>query len=873
MAPSSTTFSRSVDEAVAAEDPSVRRSFFASMGWITAPVTTGSVEAISLSAAGVPQLLVFEQVEPSSAVSLAYSHEAHFAVEWNSDALRVMPATSWRSDPGDSLALALDTGHGPRAAQVLSALHRSQFPAFRASAPRATVDPLVIQLARSFANLRLRAAEAYPDHGQVAENAAFQLFHQLLFIRFHEDRYGPMGGKARLADLDSRAAMAIDLLRDTVDRYSEHFNSELFTGEEVLSRLPPAAVLNVVREMSEPWNRLRLDFSVTSNDIAGRLYQSYLALAPTLTADGRLFPTATAVNRQRQSGAFYTPAGLARYVVRSVLSSWLIAVQPKSPSEVTVFDPACGSGIFLLEAYRELVRYFSELQGRALSADERVQILVSSLYGSDTDHSAVAMARVQLLEEGQLGARRLPPLAQNLHVADALSDGLLSDSWPTVADAGGFDVILSNPPFHSPKGAIAAGYDTIALSSRFDSASGTGWNLASVFVERGLQLLRSNGQLGMLLPQALLDGPSANALRSYVGVDRLGLVIDFGRAPLFEQHMVYVAAVGLFGGPIAADTEILFHRLMNTSALDSELDNLSFDREPSTAVSSFTVMVRRDDMELQSWSPFVHRWRELLAAIGAETTPFDRVPRSVIVGTQTGNDGRFVIGKERWESVDDTQIRIDGAFVLPTEFAPKWAPGKSVRPFRVDWTGQRVVLPQTGLLPELDDFISEMGGKPSSFFPGGLDVLRGRKVIVRCLFDEPASVGDIDGEWMIPQGGGGCHALRVSSALEASFLEALLNSALYQWLLAGLAQTKASGFSQLLLHHWQYVPRPHLSRPSVERIAKSGRAVRRALGRKRELRLDEYWRTRHELDIAVFEELEVAQELQQIVSLELIRRP
>ena len=246
---------------------------------------------------------------------------------------------------------------------------------------------------------------------------------------------------------------------------------------------------------------------------------------------------------------------------------------------------------------------------------------------------------------------------------------------------------------------------------------------------------------------------------------------------------------------------------------------------------------------------------------------------SVVVGTQTGRDKAFVLDRNRWREHSSSEIEVDGLFILPEKLVPRWASGRMIHPFRIDWTGQRVVLPEEGRLPELDNFIASVGGKPKSFFPGNLDVLRSRKVIVRCLFDEPAAVSDSGADWMIPQGGGGCHALRSTSAADADFVEALLNSALYQWMLAGLAQAKSAGYGQLLLHHWKHIPRPILKRPSRDRIAIAGRAVRSALRSAQAMRTERYWNARKALDELVFNELRIAGSLRTVVQSELVRRP
>jgi len=235
--------------------------------------------------------------------------------------------------------------------------------------------------------------------------------------------------------------------------------------------------------------------------------------------EGRLFPLAIPVDRQRERGAFYTPRALAELVAERCLGEILSVKAPRDPGEIRVLDPACGSGAFLLASYRILLRYFSDLVGEPASEELRLQILTESLFGGDNDHTAVALSRIQLIEEARVDKSRLPTLGGNIGWADLLDiSSERPDGWEAVAQSGGFDVILSNPPFHSPRAARQFGIDTQAISNRFQSAHGTGWNIAAVFVEAGISLLGSEGRLMMLLPQSLLDGPAGWPFESSLGV-------------------------------------------------------------------------------------------------------------------------------------------------------------------------------------------------------------------------------------------------------------------------------------------------------------------------------------------------------------------
>lgn len=847
----------------------LRVTVFEQLGWDVRRITTGTSEVLSLRSEGQPQVLVVAGLTPSAAVSLGYSGETTFTLNWDTSGLRLLPTRWWSEVPGDRTEIAVPEGTGRSVAQALQAIHRDKLRAVASGLARPRIAPLVDRLAGAFALLRMRAAEL----GR-SESDAFQLFHQLLFIRFHEDRFGSASGAQVVRELAADERSSREAIADTIGVYAAVFNSELFDNTSAIFDLPVQDVRRVVLEMSEPWNDLRIDFQVTDNDIAGRLYQSYLALAPKVESEDRLFPVASQTNRQKEVGAFYTPRRLADDLTAETIDPWLEKNQPAEPGEVRVVDLACGSGVFLLAAYHRLLDYFMDARGRPLTSGERISILTECIFGCDLDSSAVSMARVQLLEEASVGPRRLPMLGKNVVHGDGLLESVPALWGVRDCSEAGFDLVLSNPPFHAPKGAIEAGFDTSELHRQFTSAAGTGWNLAYLFVERGLSLLARNGRLGVILPQVALDGPSSAALRSVVG-RKLTSVTDYGGSPLFGAHMVYVATMTAQNEKRRSQAKVSLVRRYGSEELPyrvkpNELGGGVRDDRRLFEIQAPVSKVEATD----TWSPFVHRWLQFLDHdVGVGTVPVLVEGDEVIVGTQTGRDRAFVLSGARWTPQGTSHLLVDGRFKLRTEDVPKWAPGKTVRPFRVDWLGQRVALPELGRNRALDEFIEFHGGRPPSFFPGRLEALRGPKVIVRCLFDEAAAVSDSTGEWMIPQGGGGCHAIPVHDPVNADYLEALLNSALYQWLLAGIVQPKSSGYQQILLHHWRHVRFPILSDAERDRIREAGSGVREALTEESaSVRLSEYWSERKRLDDAVFEVMRASSALRETVTSELRRR-
>jgi len=166
------------------------------------------------------------------------------------------------------------------------------------------------------------------------------------------------------------------------------------------------------------------------------------AIAPDML--GRVFEGLMAPDARRASGAFYTPARLVTRVVDAALTAWLSERQQvdtteadrrlraRSPEvrlalrDITILDPAVGSGAFLLGALERLAVL---RQGELPPAELRRTILERNLFGVDLNPMAVRLAELRLwlaviAEETVTDPMAVPPLP-NLDAMLRQGDSLL----------------------------------------------------------------------------------------------------------------------------------------------------------------------------------------------------------------------------------------------------------------------------------------------------------------------------------------------------------------------------------------------------------------------------------------------------------------
>jgi len=502
------------------------REALRSLGWPAHAVqgvhgNVGNLRLLEIATAGEPRalLVLSDATSDGLPVALAYSREAPFTLSWQPEGIELLETTRWDRYPGDVPLLTADAGDAAAAEDIFSLLAPESVVAGRPSlyARGGHRRPIRRELRLQVAQAGVYASADVDER----DTSLLRLFHQMLFVRFQEDRGRPASSVRISSLLD--ATHPQELLAQALREYEQRLNSELFAdpGLDVLE-LPAEALRRVAAAMVEPWERLRLNFSISRAEIAGRLYQSYLRRTPSTQETERefrpaLFPVVASIDQREKAASYYTPEAVARELARQTLLPWLIENTPASPADVRVVDPACGSGAFLLAAYRVLVEYFEDVRGSELSSEEREEILRCSIFGADADPRALGLAQVQLLEEAQLDEQPLPKLEQNLFQGDSLLAPPGADAtpgavrWgPIVERHGPFQVVIGNPPF----GAQMSRLSVVARQEardHFPVFRTWGSDYAYLFLALALELRADGGAVGLVLPRTMLDDGLARA--------------------------------------------------------------------------------------------------------------------------------------------------------------------------------------------------------------------------------------------------------------------------------------------------------------------------------------------------------------------------
>lgn len=370
---------------------------------------------------------------------------------------------------------------------------------------------------------------------------AQMLLAQVLFISYLEHRdivgseYRELHDLERFHDLvAARKGAAIDVL---IKQLKEDFNGDFLEPSEIcwadlndralaiVQRL--LARVNLETGQRDFWN---YDFSQIPVELLSGIYETFLQ------------------DERKVDGAYYTPRMLAELAAEEAFSGI------EDPSNLRVYDGACGSGILLTTAYRKIVAYREAVENRSLDIHERIALLQKTIFGSDINRIACRVTAFSLylcllerLSPPDLARLqrdhdcKLPRLL-GFNIAEGQQHGDFFSPANPFSSTGSFDVIISNPPWRELK--------------KGEGRTATEWaednqvklphkQLAASYAAKACEAARPGGRIILILPSSLITAPTnADFLRQYtvrVSIERMINLADFRR--LLFAHAEHACTV------------------------------------------------------------------------------------------------------------------------------------------------------------------------------------------------------------------------------------------------------------------------------------------------------------------------------------------
>ena len=333
------------------------------------------------------------------------------------------------------------------------------------------------------------------------------------------------------------------------------YNGGLFKPDEILDtiKITDDVLAEHTRKLSE------YDFeSDVDVNILGHIFENSLSEIEEVTQQINS-GQAPQTSKRKQDGVFYTPQYITKYIVENTvgrlcaekkqelhivedeyLSDQRRQIQTKKRLleqlhqyrewllQLTILDPACGSGAFLNAALQFLMsehKLLDEMEAKVVGSaivfqDVENSILEHNLYGVDINEESVEIAQLALWLRTAKPHRKLNSLNQNIKCGNSLiSDPAIAGDkafdwqkeFPQVFEKGGFDVVIGNPPYVFAREKVSED-DKNYYSTKYESAKYQ-VNTYIIFMEQSMLLAKKNGMIGLIVPNSWLMTYSGEALR------------------------------------------------------------------------------------------------------------------------------------------------------------------------------------------------------------------------------------------------------------------------------------------------------------------------------------------------------------------------
>lgn len=178
-----------------------------------------------------------------------------------------------------------------------------------------------------------------------------------------------------------------------------------------------------------------------------------------------------AADAGKKGGEFYTPREVERVIINIL----------KPHEKDHIYDPTCGSGGFLLEAYHYVRRKFREEATRRLY-----------LYGQEINIGTYAIAKINMFLHGLDGA--------DIRRGDTLREPMFKDEFGNLKT---FDIVVANPPYSIKEWAYEV-FEADKYGRKDGYETPPRKNADFAFILHMIASLNQNGKAGIVLPHGVL---------------------------------------------------------------------------------------------------------------------------------------------------------------------------------------------------------------------------------------------------------------------------------------------------------------------------------------------------------------------------------
>lgn len=491
--------------------------------------------------------------------------------------------------------------------------------------------------------------------------AVQHIIDRIIFLRVAEDR-----GVENYGDL-REACFGNNYYKNIVEIFKKadgKYNSGIFdfSKDKITQNIEVdnKVIKEIINDLYYP--KSPYEFSVISVEIIGNAYEQFLGKTITIGKNNASRRDAFGESGQmpkakielkpevrKAGGVYYTPEYIVDYIVENTVGEKIKGKTPKEIANIKIVDPACGSGSFLIGAYKYLLNYHREYyskQGKkkflgskedAITEDGELalwvkkQILINNIFGVDIDSNAVEVTKLSLLlkcmenetpasimnNQSLFNERALPSLDENIKCGNSLigndfysgGDSLNIDietqykincfdwesEFSSIFKSGGFDIVIGNPPYVKEYTDREI-FENIKKSKLVKYYQGK-MDLWYFFVCFGLDILKDNGKLGFIAPNNWITNSGASILRNKILTDtKILKYVDFGDFKVFADAGIQTMVFILNKENISEDYQLDYYKVLNKNISILDLSNFLFKDIKNEDISIIKTIMSKNKM-------------------------------------------------------------------------------------------------------------------------------------------------------------------------------------------------------------------------------------------------------------------------------------